>query len=762
MRLRSTATRYWHLGIGFALFVAFAYYLFDYSLQAKSYSEAQIARDLMWLDAWALCFLALIFLIWQTVPGFRYRSLLLITGLSIYGAVAVGLILDGTFFGYYAFGGDQAFRQAMVLKFMEVSLWGDYFFKDLPTFYPPLYYLMLALYGWLGSVEAYKMLKIGSLLIYLLGPGLLYYAWSRVVSPFQAFLASLGVFVVCAFDKVIPFGSPPAFIGNSLFIPWWLYFVEQVRPKRRNVRFLVTGGVAGALIFMVYPYAFFIGGILLVLRTLLSLRRSVRGWLRSANLVSAWSIVGLSALLSAVYWGPALVSLFVYGSKPADQEWYHLGHPGVHFEFLQLSWVGLLSLAGLAYALRKHAAPLYRSLLMLAGATLLFYLVGSCLGSIDRPVNLPKAKEFLLFLSGPMAGLAAAAVIRAARRSRLRRIAVPVLAALLLLVFMNQLGGFARSGAVKKARSERVPQYNLDSTRVASYRGSVFLAANGILPAFHPVYMFIVTNQHYAHPASRYLQRYKFLYLLQEVENPRLFHTALTRNIFDRTEFFWPILKNDRFEIPLLLNNYPNRLHPVVLEYHRSAIDDRTLFFRENDDHLYRVLKPGLSRSEAISVNSVGSRSDSLISMLRWQLIAESLDSVGRQTAARLLHADWSAWRNLMADREPHRFDRQLELIACRATEVGDSTYVLQAYWVNSDQTVDYKLFLHLYGLSGSGTYHNYDFRPRHRTTTWRKGDIILCCRSFPTPTEDCNFILGFFDRDTRRGSAFNGHLQQD
>jgi len=677
----------------------------------------------------------------------------------VYGAVAASLILDGTFFSFNGFSGDQSFRQAMILKFMEISVDGDFFFKGLPAFYPPLYYQLLALYGWLASAPAYKLLKTGSLLLYLLGPGLLYFAWSRVVSPFQAFMASLGTFVVCAFDRFIPFASPPAFIGNSLFIPWWLFYIERIHRIRGGAKFLIFGAVTGGLIFMVYPYAFFIGGLLLITKTFLWLGKSLRSRLRANHLVSNWSVMGLTALVCAVYWGPALFSILVYGSKPADQEWYHLGHPGVQFEFLTLSWAGLLSLAGLVWALRKNRAPLYRSILMLGAVTLLFYLFGSVLGSLDHPVNIPKAKEFLLFLAGPTAGLAAAAVIRTARRSSIYRCVVPVVAGLLLLVFMNQFNGFARSGAVKKARSETVPDFGLDTADAASYKGSVFLTANSLLPSFCPVYMFIVANQHYAHPASRYVGRYELLYLLQEVQNPWLFHTVLTHNVFDHIDFFQPRLSYGRFEIPLLLNNYPDRLRPVTLSYDRRVVEDRTLFLQENNEHLYRILDPVIYNTREALEDAAEDTRDRMAKMFRWRLVARSLDSSGRRSVAEYLHTDWSRWRDLMGGAKAFRIDPQLEMIACQAAEEGDSTFFMQAFRVSQDQTTDYKLFFHLYGQSEEQNYYNYDFWPQRRTSTWKKGDIVLCCRGFPTPREDCKFILGFYHDDERRGTAFNGRL---
>lgn len=247
----------------------------------------------------------------------------------------------------------------------------------------------------------------------------------------------------------------------------------------------------------------------------------------------------LSAVASSWYWGPALFSVVQFGSKPSDQEWYHLGHPGLPFPFLEFSLLGALSVAGIAYAMSRRSTRLFRGLLSLLATTLGVYMVGSILGALDHPINVPKSTEFLRFLVGPLIGLAAAGVWRLCRFRGRMGAALIVIASLSTLVFLNQFNSLTKGGFVKAARSASVPTFDFGVGESPEH-DAVFLAANPLLTAFNPVYTFIATNQHYSHPASRYMQRYEFLFLLQGFEEPRLFNLALRNNVFDKVDYFFP------------------------------------------------------------------------------------------------------------------------------------------------------------------------------------------------------------------------------
>jgi len=241
---------------------------------------------------------------------------------------------------------------------------------------------------------------------------------------------------------------------------------------------------------------------------------------------------------------------------------------------------GLLFLASLVYALRRPQTNLNRGLLLITGTTTAYYLLGTFLGGFYSPVNLIKANEFAIILAGPFIGLSLAGLLRWSRLKPKMQYAVPVLALLLVAVFLHNFNVHAKSKIVRTARTTAVPTWNLDPGEMSKRKSSVFLTANEALYAFYPVYAFIANNEHYSHPASNFKDRYDFLNLLQENKEPYIFNLALRHNIFDPVDYFMPRDNKGRFVIPVSLSNYPNKFTSKQLTFDKSLVADTTLFIK--------------------------------------------------------------------------------------------------------------------------------------------------------------------------------------
>jgi len=217
-----------------ALYLLLGAYLFVRSLPYREFSEERYIYDLIWLDAWALIFLAVVIAIWLACRTWRVRSVGILGAFSVFGWVAVALFYSGTPFGGNGYGGDQLFRISMILKFVELGSMGDFYYKNMPPFYPPVYYWLLSVASRLTTLEAYEMIKWGNMAIYLFMPLPVYWLWRLLVSPCQALFASLFTFLFVSFNYPYVHSVPHAFLSNSLFIPWWIHYVEQVRVRRAN------------------------------------------------------------------------------------------------------------------------------------------------------------------------------------------------------------------------------------------------------------------------------------------------------------------------------------------------------------------------------------------------------------------------------------------------------------------------------------------------------------------------------------------------
>jgi len=736
-----------------AAFLVMGVYLFRHSMSWKAFSDVLLIRDLIWLDAWGLLAVLALVAVWRLPGRWSIKAPVLIGILAVHGAIVVSLILDGTAFGINGYWGDQKFRIAMILKFMNWWVPVDFYQNDLPPFYPPVYYLLLSTYARIFSLEAYQMIKIGTQYIYLLGPFIVYYVWSRVVSRYQALCITLASFLFLSSGKPFPFLAPHAFVGDILFIPWWLHYVEQVKRAPDNWRHYVIGGLLGGIIFMTYYFGFFVGALLIGLRLTVLPRWKLLRDVDTFRFKPAAIVLALAAICSAPFWLPLLIAMITHGSDPGQQRWHHIESVGIQFKFLTATLPGLLYLGSIYYAARRFHAPIYRGALLFLGSLLLFYLIGATLGALDRPLNLIKANELMIYMAGPIIGLAAAALTRAAAKNRKWGRAILTVAVLFVVFFVHQFNTVAKQPGVKTARTSHVPSWDLDADEMTRRAGSVFLCAYEEFPSFYPVYTFVAANHHYTNPCAQYNQRYQFLSLLQGIHEPYLLNTALRHNVFDRVEYLLPRFEDGALTFPMVLDNYPDRYSLQKLTFPRTAVDAPDLFPVQETDRLLRVTQPGLGYDDArYDFAGLDSR-DSLILMARVYMLERVLNSDGCGRMDRYLGTDWSGWETIHGQDQARFADSVLLLDACRA-EVGDSLHLFLIVRAKQDFKTNYKVFVHL-GGSDPQVFLNCDFLPIPRVDRWKKEGVVLLHRAIPNRAEFRRVHLGFYNGGRRLGSGW-------
>lgn len=579
--------------LGGSLFAALGTTLYTVCFPNGRFSEETLIYDLIRLDIWSLSFVAVVVMTALSREKSRTKAWWLVLTCSLWGLVTAAVFFHGTPYALNGYGGDQAFRIAMILKFKTFALPGDFYYKGLPPFYPPVLYWLLSLIARVFSLNAFTMMKLGTELLYLCSPIILFLLWRKLVTPIQAAIVTLFSIVFVSFGKAAPLVAPHAFLANSIFIPWWFYYIERVGDPRTTRTYYLTGSVIGALLFMTYYFPFFIGGLLLVLRLMFDRKNKVLVANRADfTWRSALTILALSAVFSSIFWGPLLWSFVTVGYHSAQQEWHHLDSPGIGFLFLQFGLAGLTYLAALLFAVRRRRIPLYRAFLLLTGAVFAFHLLGSILGVLDRPVNLIKAGEFIALTGGPLIGLTAAFFIRNVRWQLPRTLVAPTLILAVFIAMLHQVNGYAKQPMVRTARTTGVPTFGLDKQEMIARTGSVFLTNAEKLFTFYPVYAFIAINQHYSHPAAQYEQRLDLLDALQSVHDPYIFNLALRENRYDRIDYFMPALKDGQWELIAALSNYPNKYRHVYYHYDTLLTADTALFAPENGPHLFAVLTP--------------------------------------------------------------------------------------------------------------------------------------------------------------------------
>ena len=357
----------------------------------------------IWQDIW-LQLLLLVFV--AGVAGIGYapsrpqrRITLLAAWLGVFLFLVVALPLRNTPFAIDGFGGDQRLYTAYVTKFAAMPGNIDVIYPNLPAFYPPLYFYGLGrLSAWL-QIEPYAMLKLGMLATAALLPGLMALMW-RPLLP--GWLPGAAIFVLLIEQNL---HKPAEWYTMILFVPWWLYFVVNVRGRtfegwRARLLWLGAGGLIGAFLFQSYYYWFFIGLLSLPLGLLAPHWLGRAGDSRRALVVDALSMLLSTALLSIFYWGPYLGSMVASGGREVLQSrWLAEGKVPLPLPFTDDSLTGVFLAFGLAWlVLTAGQDRVARGLLALLVSLYLWFGLGYVGMLIDHPLLTFRAYPLVNYL----------------------------------------------------------------------------------------------------------------------------------------------------------------------------------------------------------------------------------------------------------------------------------------------------------------------------------------------------------------------------
>lgn len=287
--------------------------------------------------------------------------------------------------------------------------------------------------------------------------------------------------------------------------------------------------------------------------------------------------------------------------------------------------------------------------------------------------------------------------------------------------------------------------------------GKVLLTAVEEYFVFHPVYTFIAANENYTHPASRFIQRYDLLNLLQRIDDPYLFALALRRNQFDAVDYFQPEISNDRLGLLVSINNYPNRLSTQQLSYSQKLLGDTSLFHQLSATGIFHVVD--IAPRSGRNIDSGRTLNDSLKEADDLLLLSARLNNSGKQMLDTYAGPMSFPNRTLLAWPDQHYFDTRICLIGAELFRVRDSLHLFLTFRANRKTTRDLRLFVHLFPGKSGATMQNLDCVPDPSTTRWLPGDIFTYERTFPDPGPSATISCGFFDADGMLGKSFSGRL---
>ena len=465
-----------------------------------------------------------------------------ITGLFLCGGAAV--LLNANPFAPIGWVLDQGYRTADLTKFAHTGRLVDYAYKDVPAFYPPLWFWTLGRFAALVGIPAWKMLKIGTLLAAFVVPVGGWFLWRPVVGPRRA--AAVVVVTSLVFQE---WYVPHLWVAIAVFVPWWCHFVLGVgRSGRLRRGQLAVAVVLGAVVFGTYWYVLVIGAVQLGIAALIrrpARRHGVdvgpRSW-RDVGLVAAGT-----AVLTAVYWVPMVVAFVATpGARTMQNRFYGGGEVSFPLPFLQFTAGGLVCAFGLvSLAVLARRTLVARHLLGLLVGGYVLYALGYLGVLAGSPLDTVRAVGVLEYVPAAGAALGAVALWRALRTDpvpRLRATDVRVVGVVALVVFVVAVGQTAVRDLpfLDAQREARYPTERVDGFRAATrgrFADSVVLTDDAALPAFLPVYVFNTDNAHYSNPIAAFDDRARFLQRLADEGDPTAFAIGVLHNRFDTVDW---------------------------------------------------------------------------------------------------------------------------------------------------------------------------------------------------------------------------------
>ncbi len=729
-----------------------------------------------WLDVWLevalVTLVGLLLLIFALPLRDPLRFELAVGVVSLFLTATLALVLKNTEFTVGAVTGDQRFYTYSVTKFATYAGYVDAVYRDLPTFYPPLYYYILGRLAALFHIEPFHIMKTGLLVTTFAMPYFSTWLWRRVV---DYKLAVAAAFVLLFYQLWF---KPAEWLTLVLFIPWWLYWVEDVRQQRptqwrKQMRWWLIGGLLGALLFQTYYYWFFIGGVSLVLKLAVAWLKRAKDTVWQLNIRNAIMMLASAALLSSFYWGPYLYSMYTTGGwDPLQNRWLSDGKIPLPLPFLDESISGVLLLSGLIYlVLSAGGNRVSRSLLNLVIAVYIWAALGYVGILTDHPLLTFRAYPVIDYL---LALAALLGLLRLWHENLWQRLVpaatvnfrqlAPALIVILLLFFGQEtINALLKDDNVQKALDAHVPQAQLaalDKLTNQQYLNKDILLGNNYadLLAYRPLYTFIPWTATFSHPAGLLHDRADFLERLATTTDPALFAAAFMNNRYSKLDYVLLDPKDNAWQFSFKDINFPNRTVSRVINFAAPLLAQP--YFQAQSEAGLTLFTP-IYANNPISISTLNQAATAPITQtvmiyaltstfgphidwpnraaLRTQAeqVLLKIDVTALPLAA-LLDLDQAAdgalaekIRAALLAKLPQKLDvvladpsggKKLHVVGYQLQPAADQKTALTIYFeVLAPMDQDYTLWLH---ADQAGTQKNFDHDPAIWTSAWRTGKI--------------------------------------
>lgn len=520
------------------------------------------------------------FLIWKKPKAWLFALLASVSVTTFYLIISAPLKTM-----WWGTNGDEIFIVSSLTQVMHDSAWQDFYYHNLPPFYPPLYFWITGLIGKLFVNTAIGAMKIGvaaTLSAWFIGT----YAWLQlfrtkihdikntvVRNPWFWMLSPLLFFFLLDFNDIIlkPYETLPA-----LILVFWLGLLSiSLQERIWNKKHYAFFGLTGALLFLSYYFWWFIILPALFVIWVMTKNRKIT----SLRIIGTGSII---ATLASVYLLP-----LAYSYRNGIENWqalFFVPHDFTTFlPFETISWrlpIIILGIAGLIFFYKK---TFIKSLVLIVGSSFLYYYLSVFFFIIGKhPIQ--AAKPFLFLVSAVLAISAAYTCVWAWNKyaDRIDNTKPLVLFILILSLVFWPMASWIDDPIVinqieqdQKADAEVIDVQYAITKNVPDYKNRTWLST-GIpkINAYIPLHYYVAYNPHFSHHAAKYSERLTTIERLTTVPAEG-FKSAIESLPIDALLLKHNV-QTDTYPLYFWQDNYPNGGKEKILTIPTASIDTLT------------------------------------------------------------------------------------------------------------------------------------------------------------------------------------------
>lgn len=520
----------------------------------------------------------------------RNRDLYIVFVAGLFLSSVVAYLYQDTYYGFEFYAIDNEFMQAMITKYANYWTLTDFAYKDLPAFYPPLYFYVVGKISWLLGIEPYKMERYLNILIPFLVTPLIYFAWRKIVKSTAAML--IAVITPMAFMYSM-FFKTYEYLSLVFLLPWWFTFVDRLEDKpfpkepKEYRKFVLLGSFLGALLFLTFYYWFF----LLIIYTAIRITWKL---IETRSLMQVWQqfrhwffVAGTMFVMVLIYLGPLVLSILKYGFKPYQNRYFTkemLNIFAPNLDHIMENPYHVIYLIGfIAVILLSRHHRLVQKLVLLVIACYIWQFFGEITVALKKPILHFKMEWMLQFLLVISFGFGIAYWVKKLLPYK-EKIIYAILAFAFVVLGQDTLT--VHENAFKYG-FKKIPK-ELRAVEKVDYHDKVFLTSRRDLYKIYPVFYFVVPEPTFTHHASQRDDRVQFLRELIRQEDPKFVAWMLTYNKFDKVDYIW--MEQD-FSIYLVQDHFlklPN-VQFEEFKFHYSIFQSKYFRQIEKGAKLYAI-----------------------------------------------------------------------------------------------------------------------------------------------------------------------------